>query len=116
MDDYGTLTNDNNWFYNSGNVSVASAATFGIKGWNSDGIASLVSDTNVDFAAGSFFAIDTSLYSTSLLLSRSGLGFELLKLGSDTLTVSGSYTYSGGTDVAGGTLAVYRDRTSVPEV
>ena len=93
----------------SGQVAVQSGATLAVcvgggSDWNSgttDDISVLLA--NATFSVGSFLGIDTTdgdfTYAGAIDGSQ---GLE--KLGSGTLTLTGSNAYSGGTDIEGGTL------------
>jgi autotransporter-associated beta strand protein len=58
------------------------------------------------FNNGSFFGIDTTSVSTSYAGAISGTGVGLNKLGTNTLTLTGTNTYTGPTIVTAGTLTI----------
>jgi autotransporter-associated beta strand protein len=112
----GTLevTNDNTL---PGSVEVAAGATFaalvdGVGNVDSQGISNWAGGTsNVTFDPGSSLGIDVSgtfTYDSTQYNPLSG-DIGLVKLGSGTLALNGDNSYSGGTAIKDGTLAVNDD-------
>ena len=101
-------------YNSSGNVSVADGATLtisvgGSNDWNSSAIGTLLQDAG--FAAGATLGIDTSdgnfTYNGDIASIGTGTGTNLgnlEKLGTNTLTLTGTNTYSGDTLVSAGIL------------
>ena len=95
----------------SGQVSVASGATLAVKvggsgDWSSDDIGTLVSYAGFA-ASGATLGIDTTddnFTCDTDISDPSGVSLGLAVLGGNTLTLSGSNTYSGATTVVTGTL------------
>ena len=96
-------------FATAGKLAVASggmvAVGAGGSGWTAANIASLVSSNGSGFAAGSGLGIDTTAGNFSYASNIAG-SMGLAKLGSNSLVLTGSDAYSGGTTVAAGTLQV----------
>jgi fibronectin-binding autotransporter adhesin len=92
----------------SGRYSVASGATLAVQNAVSDGdISSMLATTN--FQSGANLGFDTAggnrNYGGNLTNTAQGpLG--IVKLGANTLTLSGTNTYTGGTSVTGGALNI----------
>ena len=92
----------------NGRFSVASGATLVVQNGVSDGeITTLLGTTN--FAAGANLGLDTAAGNRTLALNltdtaQGSLG--LTKVGANTLTLSGTNTYTGLTTVTAGTLAI----------
>ena len=93
-----------------GVVSVATGATLavavgGTDDWQSADIDSLLA--NVQFSTGSALGIDTSdgdfVYGSNIT-NVTGVPLGLVKLGDNMLTLTGTNTYTGGTQVDAGTL------------
>ena len=93
-------------------VAVGSGATLSLgvggSGWTATNLGSLLSANSGGFATGSALGIDTSPAGTSGFSYGTTIAgsMGLTKLGANSLTLSGSNTYTGGTVVAGGVLAV----------
>ncbi|MGO8688497.1 MAG: autotransporter-associated beta strand repeat-containing protein, partial [Thermoguttaceae bacterium] len=93
------------------NVTVASGAMLavnvgGSNEWNSGGddIGSLLNN-NVAFSSSSSLGIDTTDATAAFILSDNISGVQgLAKLGPNTLILTGTNTYAGGTTVSAGTL------------
>jgi fibronectin-binding autotransporter adhesin len=91
-----------------GRYSVASGATLAVQNAVSDGdISAMLGTTN--FLSGANFGFDTAsgnrTYGANLTNTAQGpLG--IVKLGANTLTLSGTNTYTGGTNVTAGTLNI----------
>ncbi len=94
-------------------VTVANTATLainygGASDWTSTQVDSLLTQNGAGFASGSILGFDTTnlsgAYSSSITVSNLGL----TKLGTNTLTLSGTSanTYTGTTTVAAGTLSL----------
>lgn len=92
-----------------GKITVGSAATLAVSaggsGWTAAGIGTLLGSNSGGFASGSILGIDTSGGSLSYDSNIVG-NMGLAKLGGNTLLLSGSNTYSGGTTVDAGVLYV----------
>jgi fibronectin-binding autotransporter adhesin len=91
-------------------VSVAAGATLavgvgGLGQWTSANIDSLLAKTSV-FTSGANLGFDTSGGSFAYNSNITNAGLGLVKLGGNTLVLSGSNTYSGGTIVSDGVLSV----------
>ncbi|MCB4802532.1 T5SS/PEP-CTERM-associated repeat protein/autotransporter-associated beta strand protein [Methylobacterium brachiatum] len=87
-------------------VAVASGATLDLAGFD-QGIGSLAGAGRISLGAGTLTAgADNSSTAFSGTITGSG---GLAKAGTGTLTLSGSNSYSGGTALLGGTLAVAAD-------
>jgi fibronectin-binding autotransporter adhesin len=80
----------------------------GGSGWTATNVGSLLFANSGGFTTGSFLGIDTTSAGTGGFSYGSPIGGSegLTKLGANTLTLSGSNTYTGGTVVAGGMVAV----------
>ena len=93
----------------SGKLTAANAAVLAVgaggSGWTAAEISTLLSSNGTGFASGSIFGIDTSGGSLSYNSNITGK-VGLAKLGGNTLVLSGSDTYSGGTTVEAGILDV----------
>ncbi|MGC4016577.1 MAG: autotransporter-associated beta strand repeat-containing protein [Luteolibacter sp.] len=92
--------------YTGGTVVSAGTLAVGAGGTNQWAVADIDTfQTTATFATGSYFGIDTTggafTYPTDITGDR---GFA--KLGTNTLTLTGNQTYTGGTRIAGGTLAL----------
>jgi probable HAF family extracellular repeat protein/autotransporter-associated beta strand protein len=73
--------------------------------WDSDGIAALLNSGGVTFDSGSVLAIDTTDAAGSFTCSANITGsFKLEKLGDNTLILSATNDFTGGTVVEGGVL------------
>jgi autotransporter-associated beta strand protein/parallel beta-helix repeat protein len=94
-------------YASTGKISVASggmlAVSAGGSGWASANIASLLSSNGSGFASGSVLGIDTTPGNLSYASNIAG-SMGLAKLGGNTLTLTASNTYSGGTTITAGTL------------
>ena len=93
----------------AGKITVAGggmlAVSAGGSGWTSANITSLLAGNGSRFAAGSTLGIDTTAGNLSYGSSIAG-SLGLAKLGANTLTLSGSNTYTGRTTVNQGELFV----------
>ena len=97
----------------SGKLSVAAGATLAVEvggtgQWQSVNIDNLLTNTSA-FSTGSFLGIDTTggsfVYSTVIGDGTHGpAAMGLVKLGTNSLTLSGNNSYTSGTSVTGGTL------------
>ena len=95
----------------SGKLSVASGATVavavgGTGQWSATNINTLLGNTSA-FASGSILGFDTTggNFSYSTVIGAGALStIGVSKLGSNTLTLTGTNTYAGGTTINGGTL------------
>ena len=103
-----TTTNALPGYATSGRYSVANGATLAVYNAVTDAnVASMLATTN--FAAGSAIGFDTTTanrtYSTSITNTAQG-ALGLTKTGANTLTLSGSNSFTGNTAVAAGVLAL----------
>jgi fibronectin-binding autotransporter adhesin len=93
----------------TGRVSVAGGATLAVSaggsGWSSASISSLLTSNGSGFSNGSLLGIGTTAGDFSYDSNIAG-GMGLTKLGGNSLTLSGSNTYTGGTLVTAGVLVV----------
>ena len=96
------------YYASAGSLSVASSATLvvavgGGGQWQSGNIGSLLGNTTA-FATGSALGIDTTggSFTYSSAITNSGMGLTVL--GSNTLTLMGTNTYTGVTKVSAGIL------------
>ena len=91
----------------AGKITVANSGTLAVStggnGWTAAGISTLLSSNGTGFASGSILGVDTSGGSLSYTLNIAG-SMGLTKLGGNTLLLTGTNTYSGGTAVDAGTL------------
>jgi fibronectin-binding autotransporter adhesin len=95
-------------FSAAGSISVSSGATLAVNvggsgEWTSGNVDTL--RTAPAYAAGANVGLDTTDGNFSYANSFSG-AIGLVKLGANTLTLTGSQTYTGATQVAAGTLAL----------
>jgi len=94
----------------SGNITVASGGTMAVAVGGAGQFTSANIDTlrsNATFSAGSYLGIDTTSAPSGFSYASNITGvLGLNKLGANTLTLSGTDTYSGPTLVSQGTLAV----------
>ena len=101
--------------FSSGTISVANNATLAVqvlagsatKGWSDPAIASLETNPNVTFAAGSLLGIDVvggGTYSSSASYALGGGSNGLVKLDAGTFVLTNSTAYSGPTTIVAGTL------------
>jgi alpha-amylase len=100
----------------SGTTSVANGATLGLRVsssgasgyFTSANVDSLFSNTlaNVSLSASSNVGIDTTAGSFSYNSSIGNVSYGLVKLGGNTLTLTGANAYEGGTTVAAGRLTL----------
>jgi autotransporter-associated beta strand protein len=92
-------------------ITVGNGATLALtagssgSSWTQTAIGSLIAANSPGFAAGSALGIDTSSGNFSLSNSVGG-SMGLTKLGSNTLTLSYSNSYTGPTTISGGTLDI----------
>jgi len=98
----------------SGTIVVSSGATLAVNAGGTGEFTSATSGAGSiggllstgTFASGSKFGIDTTNASSGLTyagnITNAGIG--LVKLGANTLTLTGTNTYTGGTTITGGTL------------
>ncbi len=102
--------------WNSPGLTVPAGATFGVTAgsnageFNLNNINTILGGTTVQFAASANLGIqvqspETFTYGAALTNTASG-ALGLMKLGSGTLVLGGANTYTGGTTVAAGVLAV----------
>jgi autotransporter-associated beta strand protein len=93
----------------AGKISVSNggmlAVSAGGSGWTSANIASLLSSNGSGFASGSALGIDTTPGNLSYASNIAG-SMGVTKLGANTLTLSGSDTYTGPTSINAGSLIV----------
>lgn len=88
-----------------GNGGTLVLSVGGSGGWTTNNLGSLLTANSSGFASGSMLGIDTSAASSGVSYAGTISGsFGLAKFGANTLTLTGSNTYSGGTTIAGGTL------------
>ena len=81
------------------------ALTAGTSGWSAAGIGNLLAANSGGFASGSTLGIDTTYASVGFSYSGVIAGnLALAKLGPNSLILTGSNTFVGGTAISGGTL------------
>ena len=95
-------------FSTPSNVRVAGGATLAISvggsgQWIAGNLDMLLSTTGL-FSSGANLGLDTSSGSFAYGFNIAGSGLGVVKLGSNTLVLSGSNTYGGGTTIDGGVL------------
>ncbi|NTW52672.1 MAG: filamentous hemagglutinin N-terminal domain-containing protein, partial [Chlorobiaceae bacterium] len=108
----GTNTYDGGTNINGGTLSLGSAGAIGTTGAISFGggtlqySASNTTDYSARFstAAGQLYSIDTNSQSVTLSSALNSSGGSLTKLGSGTLTLTGTNSYTGSTTISAGTL------------
>ena len=93
----------------AGQVVVAGGATLAVNAggagqWAAGDIQNALA--NVNFNPGAVFGLDTTGGSFSYGSAITNAGTGLIKLGGNTLTLTGANTYSGGTTVGSGVLAL----------
>jgi autotransporter-associated beta strand protein len=90
-------------------VAVGKGGTLALSvsgsGWNASSITSLLTNNSNGFLSGSVLGFDTTNASFSYGSAIAG-SMGVTTLGPNTLTLSGTNTYTGGTTVGAGTLAV----------
>ena len=91
----------------AGKLTVANGGMLAVgaggSGWTSANIASLLTGNGSRFASGSTFGIDTTGGSLTYGSNIAG-SMGLTKLGGNSLVLTGSNTYAGGTQINAGTL------------
>jgi autotransporter-associated beta strand protein len=94
-------------FATAGKLTVASGGMLAVgaggSGWTSANIASLLTGNGSRFASGSTLGIDTTGGSLTYGSNIAG-SMGLTKLGGNSLVLTGSNTYAGGTQISAGTL------------
>ena len=97
----------------AGSVSVAAGATLGVcpasatnltSGWTAAAIATLLTGPGPTFASGANIGFDTTYGSFTYANSLPATSLGLVKNGTNTLVLTASNTYTGGTTIAAGTL------------
>jgi autotransporter-associated beta strand protein len=93
----------------AGKITVSSGGILALSvsgsGWNTSSIGSLLTNNSAGFVSGSALGFDTSNANFSYGSAIAG-SMGVMKLGANTLTFSGTNTYTGGTTVSTGTLEV----------
>jgi autotransporter-associated beta strand protein len=96
-------------------VKVSSGGTLvlsmGSGAWTGGNLTSLLTANGSGFSAGSMLGVDTTSSGTSGVLYTSAISgsMGLTKFGANTLTLTASNTYSGGTVISGGALQLGND-------
>ena len=94
--------------YTSSTISVGGSGILEVNAgdWSEAEIVNLLSNTNLSFAAGGTLAINTESGDSGIgsAITTSDLG--LMKLGANTLTLSGANTYTGKTTLNRGTVKI----------
>jgi autotransporter-associated beta strand protein len=93
----------------AGRLAVASGAALAVGNSVNDAAVATLLSTGSNFQAGAAIGFDTTAgnrtYAAAIGNTAQG-SLGLVKLGSDTLTLSGSNSYTGSTTISGGTLAL----------
>ena len=96
-------------YASTGKITVASGGVLAVSvagsGWTAANVGTLLSSNRSGFASGSALGVDTTAGNFSYASNIAG-SMGLAKLGANTLTLSGSNTYTGPTTISQGELTI----------